>query len=74
MAIVAYILIGIGYSITKWMLIVQDIRNFVAVIDTSLDPETVSYLAYEKFKPVDTQTESLSLPPDPREFKTRIIL
>ena len=74
MAMVAYLLIGIGFSIIKWMMIVQDIRSFVSSMDVTLPSETISYLVYEKFKPADTDTESLTLPPDPREFKTRIIL
>jgi hypothetical protein len=75
MGVISYILIGAGFALYKWVNLVAKIKRFnqnMALVSAT-DSE-IAYMAYQEFYPNDACNQTLKLPPDPYEFRTRLWL
>lgn len=74
MGVAAYLIFGACFAVAKWATLVYKIRDFVATMSFS---ETSDYelrhLAHQVFMPMNAD-DAMTLPPDPYEFRTRIML
>lgn len=73
LGVVAYLLFGIIFTVSKWINLVYRVSFFVKTVSPYFHNEyELRHMCHEAFCPMDAE-DVMTLPPDPFEFRTRLI-
>lgn len=73
-AVMGYYAVGATFAVKKWVNLVDQVKLFCDEVGPHSDPWMVRHLAYKRFEPNDAVDGVMTLPPDPHEFRTRLML